>query len=55
MALSMTLELTSTPSNEIKDELEKILAEITNQDRELYSRQEVENMLLDIYSLLKNN
>lgn len=51
----MTLELTSTPLNDVRDELQKILSEITNQDRELYSRQEVENMLLDLYSLLMNN
>lgn len=51
----MTLELTSTPLNDVRDELQKILSEITNQDRELYSRQEVEDMLLDIYSLLMNN
>lgn len=51
----MTLELTSTSPIELKVELQKILLEITNQDRELYSRQEVENMLLDIYSLLMNS
>lgn len=51
----MTLELTSTSLDELKDELQKLLTDITIQDRELYSRQEVENMLLDIYSLLRTS
>jgi hypothetical protein len=48
----MTLELTKTPSDEAKEYIEKWLFDISEQDRELYSRQEIEDMLLDIYSLL---
>jgi hypothetical protein len=51
----MTLELTQEQTADLKSEIENFLFEISSQDRELYSRQEVENMLLDIYSLLKTN
>jgi hypothetical protein len=51
----MTLELTQEQVVDVKLEIENFLHEIYSQDRELYSRQEVENMLLDIYSLLKIN
>jgi|688.fasta_scaffold20049_13 hypothetical protein len=51
----MTLELTQEQVADVKSEIENFLHEIYSQDRELYSRQEVENMLLDIYSLLKIN
>jgi hypothetical protein len=53
--LNMTLELTQEQTADLKSEIENFLFEISSQDRELYSRQEVENMLLDIYSLLKTN
>ncbi len=49
----MTLELTQEQVADLKSELENFIFEIYSQDRELYSRQEVEDMLLDIYSLLK--
>lgn len=49
----MTLELIPEQISDIKSELENFLYEIYSQDRELYSRQEVEDMLLDLYSLLK--
>lgn len=48
----MTLELTRTPSDEAKEYIEKSLSDVYQQDRELYSRKEFEDMLLDIYSLL---
>ena len=48
----MTLELTRTPSDEAKEYIEKSLSNVYQQDRELYSRKEFEDMLLDIYSLL---
>lgn len=50
----MTLKSTATPSIEItaKTVVQNILQDITDQDRQLYSRQEVEDMLLDIYCLL---
>jgi len=51
----MTLELTLTQISNARKELEIFLHDITLQDRELYSREEVENMLLDIYALLNNN
>lgn len=51
----MTLELTREQIADLKSEIENFLFEISSQDRELYSRQEIENMLLDIYSLLKTN
>ena len=35
----------------IKASVELLLAEITKQNRELFSYQEVEDMLLDIYNL----
>lgn len=49
----MTLELTQEQIADLKSELENFLHDIYSQDRELYSRQEVEDMLLDLYSLLK--
>ena len=49
----MTLELTRTPSDEAKEYIEKYLNDIYQQERELYSRAELEDMLLDIYSLLR--
>jgi hypothetical protein len=51
----MTLELTQEQIADLRSEIENFLFEISSQDRELYSRQEIENMLLDIYSLLKTN
>lgn len=51
----MTLELTQEQIADLKLEIENFLFEISSQDRELYTRQEIENMLLDIYSLLKTN
>ena len=50
----MTLELT-TPSIELKQYVEELLGEVGRQKRELYSHDEVENMLLDIYLLLECN
>ena len=50
----MTLELTKTPSDQAKEYIEKHLSNIYKQERELYSRKELEDMLLDIYSLLTN-
>lgn len=49
----MTLELTREQIADLKSEIENFLSEISSQERELYSRQEIEDMLLDIYSLLK--
>jgi len=51
----MTLELTQEQIGDLKSEIENFLYEIYSKDRELYARQEVEDMLLDIYSLLKIN
>jgi len=39
--------------NEIKICLELFLLEISQQERSLFSYQEIENMLLDIYNLTK--
>jgi hypothetical protein len=50
----MTLELT-TPSIEARQYVEELLSAVGTQKRELYSHEEVENMLLDIYLLLKSN
>ena len=49
----MTLELSLSQSLEAIEAVERMLSEISNQQRELYSHQEVEDMLLDIYILLK--
>ncbi len=49
----MTLELTQEQIADLRLEIETFLSEIYSQDRELYSRKEVEDMLLDIYSLLR--
>jgi hypothetical protein len=49
----MTLELSQSQRAEAVETVEKFLSEISTQERELYSHQEVENMLLDIYILLK--
>lgn len=49
----MTLELSQSPSVEAIETVERMLSEISVQQRELYSHQEVEDMLLDIYILLK--
>lgn len=37
--------------DEIKSSLESTLSEISRSERQLFSYEEVENMLLDIYSL----
>lgn len=52
MVYNMTLELSQEIINSIKVEVEKSLDQISNKERNLYSREEVENMLLDIYCLL---
>jgi len=49
----MTLELIPEQIADLKSEIENFLFQIHSQERELYSRHEIENMLLDIYSLLK--
>ena len=49
----MTLELSQSQRVEVVETVEKFLSEISAQERELYSHQEVEDMLLDIYILLK--
>jgi len=41
--------------NEIKSSLESFLSEISSTERQLFSYQEVENILLDIYSLTTKN
>lgn len=51
----MTLELTQTPSIKAKEYVEELLSNISIQKRELYSHEEVENMLLDIHILLNHN
>ena len=38
--------------DEIKSSVETFLAEVSNSDRQLFSYDEVQNMLLDIYSLV---
>lgn len=50
----MTLELSQNQIMEAIEAVESMLSDISTQQRELYSHQEVENMLLDIYILLKN-
>lgn len=39
--------------NEIRSSVENFLAEVSKTERELFSYQEVENMLLDLYNLIK--
>lgn len=39
--------------NEIKTSLESFLAQVAGEERELFSSEEVENMLLDIYNLTR--
>lgn len=51
----MTLELIQTPSIEAKKYVEELLGNISKQKRELYSHDEVENMLLDLHLLLIKN
>jgi hypothetical protein len=41
--------------NEIKSSVENFLSEISSTERQLFSYQEVENILLDIYSLTTKN
>jgi hypothetical protein len=41
--------------NEIKLSVENFLSEISSTERQLFSYQEVENILLDIYSLTTKN
>jgi inosine/xanthosine triphosphate pyrophosphatase family protein len=41
--------------NEIKLSVENFLSEISSAERQLFSYQEVENILLDIYSLTRKN
>jgi hypothetical protein len=41
--------------DEIKLSLENFLSEISSTERQLFSYQEVENILLDIYSLTTKN
>lgn len=41
--------------NEIKLSLENFLSEISSTERQLFSYQEIENILLDIYSLTTKN
>jgi len=41
--------------NEIKSSLENFLSEISSTERQLFSYEEVENILLDIYSLTTKN
>ena len=36
----------------IKASVESLLSEVTRQKRELFTHQEIENMLLDIYNLV---
>jgi len=37
----------------IKTSVENFLSDISKQERELFTHQEIENMLLDIYNLVK--
>jgi hypothetical protein len=37
----------------VKASVELLLSEITKQDRELFTHQELEDMLLDIYNLIR--
>ena len=39
--------------NNIKSSVENFLSDISKQERELFTHQEIENMLLDIYNLVK--
>lgn len=39
--------------NDIKTSLESFLSQISLEERELFSSEEVENMLLDIYNLTR--
>jgi hypothetical protein len=36
----------------VKESVESLLSEVTKQNRELFTHQEIENMLLDIYNLV---
>ena len=36
----------------VKASVESLLTEVTKQNRELFTHQEIENMLLDIYNLV---
>jgi hypothetical protein len=44
---------TDTRVDEVKLSLETFLADLSKQDRDLFSYQEIENMLLDIYNLIR--
>jgi len=39
--------------DEVRSSVENFLAEVSKTQRELFSHQEVENMLLDLYNLIK--
>ena len=39
--------------DEIRSSVENFLKEVSKAERELFSHQEVENMLLDLYNLIK--
>ncbi len=41
--------------DEIKSSLESFLTDISNSERQLFSYEEVENMLLDVYSLTRKD
>lgn len=52
--MSKILAAKSDPRvDEVKLSLETFLADISKQDRDLFSYQEIENMLLDIYNLVR--
>lgn len=38
---------------EVKSSLERFLSDISKQERDLFSYNEIENMLLDIYNLVR--
>jgi hypothetical protein len=42
-----------TRVEEVKSSLEQFLSEISKQERDLFSYSEIENMLLDIYNLVR--